>query len=187
MKIRAAAVSRRNSCMHLAGEGISLRQELWRGTAVPMPCAMWWNRMVSACLARNRLVSGPIRTGRGTTWLPYVKKPEKNWSLSLWMPSSRCILILKIPLKIVFKMKVSRRNKLPHSMKPCTGGCMNFTAMNWVSSCCLVVRAVQTPIAVVNSEICVFFEAISWLVPKGRTYLCFIKKLRMSLWRIKSS
>ena len=30
-----------------------------------------------------------------------------------------------------------------------------------VSSCCLVVRAVQTPIAVVNSEICVFFEAIS--------------------------
>ncbi len=34
------------------------------------------------------------------------------------------------PFKIVFKMKVSRRNKLPHSMKPCTGGCMNFTAMN---------------------------------------------------------
>ena len=30
----------------------------------------------------------------------------------------------------VFKMKVSRSNKLPHSMKPCTGGCMNFTAMN---------------------------------------------------------
>lgn len=25
-------------------------------------------------------------------------------------------------------MKVSRRNKLPHSMKPCTGGCMNFTS-----------------------------------------------------------